>query len=204
MRTRLDALRAQLNPHFLFNALNTIAMLVRRQANQDALHGIVNLSDLLRRSLTTHTALQVPLRAELPLLESYVAIEQLRFRDRLQVRLEIAPDTLDALVPSLLLQPLVENSIKHGVAQRSEAGTIEVRSRREDETLVLEVCDDGPGFAPGWDPASSGGVGLANTRERLERLYGSAPRFEARNRDGSGAVVVVRIPFQTTPSESRP
>jgi LytS/YehU family sensor histidine kinase len=198
MRTRLDALRAQLDPHFLFNALNTIAMLVRRQANQDALRGIVSLSELLRRSLAEQSALLVPLRSELPLLESYVAIEQLRFRDRLHVHVGVAPDTLDALVPGLLIQPLLENAIKHGIARRSDAGTVEVRSRRDADMLVLEVMDDGPGFPAGWDPGTSGGIGLANTRERLERLFDGTHQFEAHNGPGGGAVVTIRIPFQTT------
>ena len=196
MRTRLEALRAQLNPHFLFNALNTIAMLVRRQARDDALRGIVSLSDLLRRSLDEQSAQLVPLRAELPAVESYVAIERLRFRDRLRVRLDVAPETIDALVPGLLLQPLVENAIKHGVARRGDGGTVEVRSRREADMLVLEVADDGPGFPGGWGPASSGGIGLANTRERLERLYDGAYRFDAGAREGGGARVTIRIPFR--------
>ena len=199
-QARLDALRAQLNPHFLFNALNSIAMLVRRDAKPDALRGIISLSELLRRSLAGQGTLQVTLRAELPLLESYVTIEQLRFRDRLRVTIDASPDALDALVPGFLLQPLVENAIKHGVAQRPDAGTVRVRARRDDDALVLEVSDDGPGFPAGWDPATSGGIGLANTRERLERLYAVTHAFEAENRPEGGAQVTIRIPFQVAPA----
>jgi PAS domain S-box-containing protein len=199
MRARLEALRAQLNPHFLFNALNTLTMLVRRGANADALRGIVSLSQLLRHALSELATLEAPLRAEVGLVENYLEIEQLRFRDRLRVSLLLAPETLEALVPSLVLQPLVENAIKHGIARRSEAGKVEIVARREEEALILEVRDDGPGFPIGWDAATSGGIGIANTRERLDRLYGGRARFHADNAPGGGAVVRVLIPFRTTP-----
>jgi LytS/YehU family sensor histidine kinase len=196
VHARLDALRAQLNPHFLFNALNTVAMLVRRKANADALKAVVSLSEVLRQALAGGGAQQVALREELSLVDHYLRVEQLRFRDRLRVSVEVEPDTLDASVPSLVLQPLVENAVRHGVARRGEGGCVEIAGRREKGTLVLQVRDDGPGFPRGWDPVRGGRVGLANTRERLQRLYGSAFRLETSNAPSGGAVVTVEIPYR--------
>lgn len=200
MQARLETLRAQLNPHFLFNALNTIAMLVRRQANADALRGVISLSELLRQVLAGRGALEVTLREELGLVEHYLEIEQLRFRDRLSVGMQVAPDVLDARVPSLILQPLVENAVRHGIAPRAESGRLDIICERESDSLHIEVRDDGPGFAEGWDAARSGGLGLANTRERLQRLYGSDHHLVARNARAGGAVVSLEIPFRTTSS----
>jgi LytS/YehU family sensor histidine kinase len=197
VQARLEALRAQLNPHFLFNALNTVAMLVRLNANADALKAVVSLSEVLRQALAGRGAQEVALREELSLVDHYLQVEQLRFRDRLRVSVEADPQTLEASVPSLILQPLVENAIRHGVARRDEGGRVEIVGRRETGRLVLEVRDDGPGFPRGWDPAASGRVGLANTRERLERLYGAAFKFETRNAPAGGAVVRVEIPYRT-------
>ena len=197
-QARLETLRAQLNPHFLFNALNTIAMLVRRKAGQDAIRGVISLSELLRKVLAGTGAVEVPLREELGIIRHYLGIEQLRFGDRLEVRFAIDPATLDALVPSLLLQPLVENAVRHGIAQSGEGGIVEVRARRANGSLVIEVQDDCVGLPDGWDPLSSGGIGLANTRERLQRLYAEAHRFEVRNAEGGGALASVTIPFHTS------
>jgi LytS/YehU family sensor histidine kinase len=194
---RLEALRAQLNPHFLFNALNTIAMLVRREANADALRGIVGLSQLLRQMLDRRDAAEVVLGEELALVEHYLAIEQLRYRDRLEVRMDVAPDVLEACVPSLLLQPLVENAVRHGIGSRNGAGWIRIVGRRRADRLRLEVRDNGPGFPPGWEPRSSHGVGLTNTRERLLSLYAGDQRLELANAPSGGAVVAVTIPFHT-------
>jgi LytS/YehU family sensor histidine kinase len=194
---RLEALRAQLNPHFLFNALNTIAMLVRREANADALRGIVGLSQLLRQMLDRRDAAEVVLGEELALVEHYLAIEQLRYRDRLEVRMDVAPEALGACVPSLLLQPLVENAVRHGIGSRNEAGWIRIVGRRRADRLRLEVRDNGPGFPPGWDPRSARGVGLTNTRERLLSLYAGDQQFELANAPSGGAVVAVTIPFHT-------
>ena len=196
MQARLEALRAQLNPHFLFNALNTIAMLVRRQANTDALQGIVGLSQLLRQVLDRHGEPEVTLGEELALVQHYLTVEELRFQDRLGVSVSVPPEVLDARVPSLILQPLVENAVRHGVSRRGVAGQIAISGRRHNGTLRLEVRDNGPGFPEGWDPAKSAGIGLANTRERLHRLYGATHRFKARNGPQGGAVVSVTIPFR--------
>jgi NO-binding membrane sensor protein with MHYT domain/GAF domain-containing protein len=195
MQARLEALRAQLNPHFLFNALNTVAMLVRRGANEDALRAVVSLSEVLRRALAGQSAQEVSLREELALVEHYLQIEQLRFRDRLTVDVAVEPQALEASVPGFVLQPLVENAVGHGVARHAGSGRIEISGRRETGRLVLEVRDNGPGFPEGWEVVASGRVGLANTRERLSRLYGGACRFEARNAPEGGALVTIEIPF---------
>ena len=199
-QARLETLRAQLNPHFLFNALNTIAMLVRRNAGQEAVRGVVSLSELLRKVLAGTGAIEVPLREELGVIEHYLGIEQLRFGNRLTVRIAADPETLDALVPSLVLQPLVENAVRHGIARSSKGGTVEVRCRRSNGSLIICVRDDCVGLAEGWDPMTSGGIGLANTRERLLRLYARDQHFDVRNAPGGGALATVEIPFHTEAS----
>jgi LytS/YehU family sensor histidine kinase len=195
IQARLEALRAQLNPHFLFNALNTIAMLVRRQANAEALRGIVGLSQLLRQVLDRRAAPEVSLGEELALVEHFLAIEQLRYPDRLRVRIQVDPDVLEAQVPNLLLQPLVENAVRHGIGRREDAGIVEIVARRRRGALTLQVWDDGPGLPDGWRPEADFGLGLANTRERLQRLYGRRHRFELRNDARGGVRALVRIPF---------
>jgi len=172
-------------------------MLVRRQANPDALRGIVGLSQLLRQVLDRRDAAEVGLGEELALVEHYLAIEQLRFRDRLEVRVDVAPEVLTARVPSLILQPLVENAVRHGIGSRNEAGWIRVAGRRQADRLRLEVRDNGPGFPSGRATRSGRGLGLANTRERLRGLYGDRQRLELSNGPDGGAVVVVTIPFHT-------
>jgi LytS/YehU family sensor histidine kinase len=201
---RLEALRAQLNPHFLFNALNTIAMLVRRQANPEALRGIVGLSQLLRQVLDRRDAAEVGLGEELALVEHYLAIEQLRYRDRLEVRMDVAPEALEARVPSLLLQPLVENAVRHGIGPRNDAGWIRIAGRRLRDRLRVEVQDNGPGFPPGWEARSQRGLGLTNTRERLLSLYARNHRLELGNAPSGGALVAVTIPFHTVPAAAGP
>src|SRR5918999_918502 len=196
MQARLEALRAQLNPHFFFNALNTVAMPVRREANDDALRAVVSLSEVLRRALAGQSGQEVQLRDELALVEHYLQVEQLRFRDRLSVDVAVEPEALEASVPGLVLQPVVENAVRHGVARHAGSGRIEISGRREEGRLVLEVRDNGPGFPNGWEAAASGRVGLANTRERLNRLYGAGGRFQARNAPEGGAVITIEIPFR--------
>jgi sensor histidine kinase YesM len=186
----------QLNPHFLFNTLHAVSTLMGRDV-PTARTVLADLSDLLRLSLDHTGENEVPLEDELALLQHYLRIERTRFRDRLCVEEEIAPETRGALVPSLLLQPLVENAIKHGVAPRSEGGHIAVSARREGGDLVIAVADDGPGLAAG-DPTSKG-VGVRNTRERLAKLYGPDHAFTLENRPGGGLVAEVRLPFHTSP-----
>lgn len=188
----LQNLKAQLRPHFLFNTLNAISSLMHRDVDAaDSM--IVRLAELLRLSLEEDERQQVTLAGELDFLDRYLAIEKIRFRDRLDIRLEIAPDCRDAQVPRLLLQPLVENAIVHGIAMRSAAGRIAIRARREGDRLHLEVHDDGPGLVMA---APREGVGLGNTRKRLDQLYGSAAFLALENAAEGGLRAVVEIPFE--------
>jgi signal transduction histidine kinase len=192
-QAQLDALRAQLNPHFLFNALNSVAMLVRAGARSDAVRALAELAELLRHALYGPSTAEVPLREELGFVERYLGIERMRFQDRLQVVMDVDPEALDVAVPSLLLQPLVENALKHGIAARAAGGRVTVSARVDGERLRLEVSDDGAGL-PSGGPSPGGGLGLANTRARLERLYGGAARLALRSGESGGAVVTVDLP----------
>ncbi len=195
-QANLRALNMQLQPHFLFNTLNAISVLAAKGERRQTVRLIERMSELLRMSLenTSHT---VPLVREMEFAQRYLDIEQVRFADRMTVRFDVASDTLAAQVPSMVLQPLVENAVKHGLAKRSAAGRIEVRARRDEDTLELSVRDDGPGFAA-EQPGGRTGVGLSNTRARLEQLYG-ADGFEMYRGGGPGGGALVRItlPFRT-------
>ena len=198
-QAQLQALKMQLHPHFLFNTLHAIAVLVRKQENQAAVRMLAGLSDLLRYALERVETQEVTLKQELEFIERYLEIEQVRFQDRLTVRWQIAPETLDAQVPSLILQPLVENAIRHGIAARAAAGVIEISARREQDKLRIQVRDDGPGLPADWAAAHRGGVGIANTRARLQQLYGAEYQFELRNverAEGSGMAARLIIPFR--------
>ena len=190
---RLDALEMQLHPHFLFNTLNAISVLMNAGEVERANAMLLRLSDLLRVTLDSAGARVVPLKQELDFLRRYLEIEQIRFQDRLTVQMEIEPETLDAQVPNLILQPLVENAIRHGIAARLASGRIVVASRRNNGHLVLEVRDDGPGLAEG---AFAEGVGLTNTRARLHQHYGEAHRFELGNADEGGLRVALTLPYR--------
>lgn len=190
---RLMALQMQLNPHFLFNTLHTISALVHRDVEQ-ADRMIVRLSELLRLALENTDANEVPLRDELGFLRRYLEIEQTRFGERLAVKFDIAPETTDALVPNLVLQPIVENAIRHGVEPYRRKGTIVLRAGRRDSRLVLEVEDNGAGLKSG-QPARLG-VGLSNTRDRLEHLYGKSQSFEFLPAASGGLKVQVVMPFR--------
>lgn len=191
---RLAALRARLEPHFLFNALNGIAALALRGEGPRVAEALGRLSELLRASLDDALPQEIALARELELLERYLEIQRLRFPDRLSVVREIAPEALGASVPSLLLQPLVENAVQHGVAARG-GGAVTLVARREGNTLAIEVRDSGPGFSNG--NASRGlGVGLASTRERLAVLYGAAQSLETSDGPAGGGVVRLRLPFR--------
>jgi LytS/YehU family sensor histidine kinase len=155
---------------------------------------IARLSDLLRHTLESSDTQEVPLREELDFLQRYLEIEQTRFGDRLAVRLDIAPDTLDAQVPNLVLQPLVENAIRHGIEPHAKPGQIRLQARRESGMLHLHVSDNGSGLPRSETPRE--GVGLSNTRKRLEQLYGDGFKFEFNNADSGGLVVSVAIPFR--------
>ena len=194
-QAQLQALRMQLNPHFLFNTLHAISSLMHKDVGA-ADRMISQLSDLLRLTLENAGQQEVSLRQELEFLESYLEIEQTRFRDRLQIRMEIAPETLDACVPHLILQPLVENAIRHGIAPRAASGTVEIHARRAADKLELQVLDNGGGLPNGALNGLKEGVGLTNTRARLEQLYGAAQRFELNNRTEGGLTVSLTIPFR--------
>jgi two-component system, LytTR family, sensor kinase len=199
VQAQLDVLQMQVRPHFLFNTLHTIATLTRAKETDTAVDMLGGLGTLLRKSLAPIGRAEVSLREEVALLHLYLDIEQRRFQDRLHVTIDVPPETLDAQVPSLILQPLVENAIRHGIARDTNAGVLEVAAMRDGPSLCIEVRDDGPGFAAA--PAPGGNqVGLANARSRLERLYGAEHRFELGNRPGRGAVVRMRIPWRTTPA----
>jgi two-component system LytT family sensor kinase len=199
-RAQLHVLKAQLHPHFLFNALNSISALVHRDPRGSE-RMIARLSALLRGTLDAATREEVTLQDELRTLQLYLDIQGVRFADRLKVTQDIAPETLAAHVPHLVLQPLVENAIQHGIAPRSAPGTVTVAARREGPALLLEVRDDGVGLnaAPAPTHASSG-KGLWITRERLQQLYGTDHRLELRDAAGGGASVMLAIPFRTEPS----
>ena len=190
---RLVRLQTQLHPHFLFNALNSVLPLVFRD-REAAAQTILRLEELLRRSLEADAAQLVPLSRELEFLEMYLEIQKTRFQDRLQVAFDVPSDLSAARVPNLILQPLVENAIKHGVSAQPGSGRVEISARRESGMLVLRVRDDGPGLVD--SPRTGGsGVGLANTRERLQQLYGEDQRLDLENAPEGGLEVTVGLPF---------
>lgn len=192
-QARLQALKSQLHPHFLFNTLHAISTLMHRDV--DAADRMMSrLSDLLRLSLDTFGTHTVSLRQELDFLRRYLEIEQIRFGDRLAVELDIEPLTLDAEVPSFILQPLVENAVRHGISPRARGGTVRLRSDRDHGTLTLIVEDDGVGL-PDGNGVRREGVGLSNTRARLSQLYGEDYTLELVGAD-PGLRVCMSIPYR--------
>ena len=208
---QLQALRMQLHPHFLFNALHSAAMLT--MIDPEGAHRVlVQLSALLRTTLDRSTAAEVPLSEELDFVDRYLAIERIRFQDRLVVEIEADDDATSAVVPNLILQPLVENAVRHGIARRSDARRLTIRGARRGDMLVLEVQDDGPGLPGGWATARSdagGGVGLTNIRSRLDRMYGERGRLEllaptdSAGRPTPGVLARVTIPYRRAANMSR-
>jgi two-component system, LytTR family, sensor kinase len=194
LEARLDALQRQINPHFLFNTLNSIASLVRMKPEL-AREMTVKLANILRALLKDHDSF-VPLSEELNFTDDYLDIEVVRFgAEKLRVEKQIDPRTLDLLVPSILLQPLIENSIKHGLEPRINGGTVTLRSRLEGDRAIIEVADDGVGVRPaGSLPRNGAGIGIKNVRERLEVLYGNQARFTVVSNPGRGTLVSIEIP----------
>ncbi|HXQ71807.1 MAG TPA: histidine kinase [Pyrinomonadaceae bacterium] len=191
---RFAALQAQLNPHFLFNTLNTIAVLVRDDDRQGAVRIVEHLSELLRRTLTRHRANEVTLGEELELVRQYVAIEQARFSDRLRPEIRIPDSLLSAAFPSFALQHLVENAIRHGIARATDAGLLLVTAERVGDVLQITVVDDGVGIEPELAPPV--GHGIENTRERLLALYGANASLELARRPEGGTIATLRLPYR--------
>jgi two-component system, LytTR family, sensor kinase len=194
-QAQLQVLRMQLHPHFLFNTLHTISALMHTDLRA-ADRMLALLGDLLRESLDRIGAQEVTLKQELEFIDRYLEIERTRFRDRLGLTRTVDPSLLDALVPNLILQPLVENAIRHGISRRAGGGRIEICARRSGERVVLTVADDGPGVPQ--EGAARAGVGLVNTQGRLQQLYGAAHAFEIRNRSHGGFEVELSFPLRLT------
>ncbi|MEA2488708.1 MAG: two-component system, LytTR family, sensor kinase [Acidobacteriota bacterium] len=189
---RLDALRMQINPHFLFNTLHAVSAMVERNPS-GVRKMIARLSELLRHTIDTHATDEVPLRDELEFLGRYVEIMEIRFQGRLTVERRIDPATTDALVPNLILQPIVENALEHGVSRNKGPGVVEIASERRGDVLVLTVRDNGPGIAD----ETRTGVGLTNTRARLSQLYGEAASVQLSAAAEGGTVAEIALPFRT-------
>ncbi|MEX0601508.1 MAG: histidine kinase [Rhodothermales bacterium] len=193
---RLQALRMQINPHFLFNTLHAVSSLVERDP-QGVRRMLARLSELLRYTLEDGTETEVPLQQEINFLDRYLEIQRIRFQDRLDVKKDIAPDVVDALIPNLILQPIVENAIKHGASKVRGIGRVSIRARRENDRLIVSIADNGPGLEGDSIPEEDRGFGLRNTRERLEELYGGAFELSFMSPEGGGLVAEVVLPYHT-------
>jgi len=195
-QSRLETLRAQLHPHFLFNALNTISAHVERSPVTSR-RMLEELAELLRLSLAHSEDREVPLSREIAFVQHYLAIQKARFQDRLAAIVKADADVLGAMVPTFILQPLVENAVLYGMSPRVEKGTVEVRAWRSNGQLHLAVQDEGPGLPEGWDPEENVGIGISNTRERLRQLYGDRNQtFEILSEPGQGVRVELSLPFR--------
>ena len=187
----------QLQPHFLFNTLHTIASLVRDGRSEAATSTIARLGELFRQTLGNGQRNEVPLRDELSFIAAYLEIEQTRFSDRLAVHFEIDPGTLEARVPTMALQPLVENAIRHGIARDPSAARIEVRTMPRNGSLRIEVRNEGPAFFREGGTQAGGGLGLANTRARLSRMYGAGYLLEVLPDQPGGTIAVLEVPWRS-------
>lgn len=194
-KAQLDALRRQLEPHFLYNTLNGIAGLVRERRNDAAVEMIAGLSELLRRVLEDSGRQLVPLAEEVSFLDSYIKLQAMRFGDRLKVTVDIPLELYGALVPQLVLQPLVENAIVHGIGKLAQGGEIRVTARQSEGMLSIYLYSDGPALPPGGGDRT--GVGLSNTRGRLVALYGAGSGVELRNGDRTGVETIIKLPYRT-------
>jgi two-component system LytT family sensor kinase len=200
---QLSALRMQLHPHFLFNSLNAIMALVRDQDTTRAVQALSLLSDVLRATITAGDNHETTLAEEIDFVTRYLAIEQLRFGDRLRVSIDVDDEVTDARVPVFILQPFVENALKHGVLRERAGNRITIRARPQASTLILDVCDDGRGLTAPTVPTS--GVGIANARRRLERMYGARASLVVSNaRNGNGVDVQITMPLALTPISAKP
>jgi LytS/YehU family sensor histidine kinase len=194
-QARLFALRSQVEPHFLFNALNTVAALIREGRADAAVQTVLQLSDFLRRTLSGANQQEVSLADEVEFARRYLTIQRTRFTDRLRLDFEVQDGLENAAVPNLILQPLVENAVKHGIAKRLEGGAVRVAASASGDTLDLYVANDGPSLPHDWNQREES-IGIANVCRRLRSLYGDASSFDIRNRSGGGVEVAIRIPLR--------
>jgi hypothetical protein len=201
-KAQLSALRRQIEPHFLFNTLNAIAGLVREKRNDAAVSMIVGLSDFLRRVVDDSDRQQVPLGEELEFTQKYLDIQKVRFAERLQFSVDVPQELLPAQVPSLILQPMVENAVKHGIAQRVQGGAIRITASRSNGTLTMRVYNDGPSLPVGWETSQSG-IGITNVRTRLQSLYGDQFELSMRDQKPGGVEASVSVPFVSLPASGK-
>ena len=194
-QSQLQVLRAQLQPHFLFNTLNSIVGLIRNGENKAAVSMTTQLSDLLRQVLSYSDKQEALLREEIEVTQHYLDIQQMRFSDRLKIEIDVPADTLDAKVPSFILQPIIENALRHGVAKRGATSLLALRTERRNGMLAIEIYNDGPQLPDDWQMEKCAGVGLGNTRARLEQHYGKQQTFTLSNKGADGVVVKLMIPF---------
>jgi two-component system, LytTR family, sensor kinase len=193
-QAQLVALRSQIEPHFFFNTLNAVAGLIREGRTEAAVQTIMQLSDFLRRTLSDANRQEVSLGDEVEFARQYLTIQQTRFADRLQLDIQVQDGLQCAAVPNLILQPLVENAVKHGIAKRKEGGAVRVAASAAGETLNLYIANDGPSLPDDWNERQHS-IGIANVCQRLRSLYGNASSFDIRNRTGGGVEVAIRIPL---------
>ena len=196
-QAQLQALKMQLHPHFLFNTFNTISSLMHRSVDE-ADRVLAVLGDLLRYSLQNVGVQEVTISEELEFLKQYLEIEHARFGGRLRVQFNVDPEVLHDKLPNLILQPLVENSIRYAVAPRAHGGSIELSARRDKRTLLITIVDDGPGLPAGFTLQTSKGIGLKNSAARLEQLYGEKQKFELMNRSPNGLQVTIVLPLRSS------
>ena len=194
---QLQALRMQLQPHFLFNTLNAVSGLVRADENKTAITVLARLGELLRSVLESDGRQKVLLKQELEFTRKYLELQQCRFPDRLSVEMNIEPTTLAALVPNFILQPIVENAVNHGIEACAKAGNLEIKAVRANGSLKIEISDDGRGLSDDWQLENCDGIGLANTKNRLRQLYGKDCEFEIRNAERGGVIVSLTLPWET-------
>jgi two-component system, LytTR family, sensor kinase len=194
-QAQLQALKMQLHPHFLFNTFNTISSLMHQNVDE-ADRVLAVLGDLLRYSLQNVGVQEVTLSEELEFLKQYLEIEHARFGDRLRVKFDVDPDVLDKNLPNLILQPLVENSIRYAVAPRANGGSIEISAKKDHHTMQIKIVDDGPGLPAGFTLQTSRGIGLRNSAVRMEQLYGDEQEFDLTNRSPNGLQITIVLPLR--------
>jgi two-component system, LytTR family, sensor kinase len=195
-QAQLEALRYQINPHFLFNSLNAVSTLVTERRNDEAARMLSRVSDFLRLTLTAPVRDEVALADEIDYVRQYLEIEQVRFGDRLRVEVDVATEAWEAAVPAFVLQPLIENAVRHAIAPRETGGAITIEARRSGDTLRVSIIDDGPGLREEARGNGNGRIGLSNTRDRLRGLYADRGRLELTNANGGGTRATIELPFR--------